>query len=97
MSSSKFPLNWTGVYEYDYNSNVDLETPDPVTFRINFEFFNDTEFTGQVCDSVDSPMPEPGTVKGRLIGNSIEFVKLMPIATYIEPEGGTRKFECSHP
>ena len=96
MSMSNFPLDWSGTYEYDYSPSLD-STPEPVTFQLEIQFSNDTEFTGTVCDDPDSNMPEPGVVTGKLIGNRIEFVKQMPKATYIEPSGDSLKFDCAHP
>ena len=91
-----FPTEWTGVYEYDYNPALD-STPEPVIFRLRFHFSTATDFTGQVYDDPNSPMPEPGTISGMLIGNKIEFVKQMPKATYIDTDGGSLKFDCAHP
>jgi len=96
MSESNFPREWIGVYEYDCNPLED-STPAPVAFKLTFRFSDDTEFTGQVFDDPDSSMPEPGTFSGKLIGNKIEFVKRMPVATYIEPNGKSLKFDCAHP
>ena len=96
MNNMKFPLQWAGVYEYDYNPNYDL-TQEPVVFKLEFCFSNDVDFTGEVCDDANSSMPEPGTISGKLIGNKIEFVKQMPKATYMELDGSSLKFDCPHP
>ena len=96
MSKLKFPLKWSGVYEYDYIPLSDL-TPDPVSFELFFQFTSSTDFTGQVRDDPSSSMPESGTVSGKLTGNRIEFVKQMPIATYMEPNGESLKFDNPHP
>lgn len=77
MNNLKFPFRWVGVYEYDNIPEFDL-TPEPVAFKLEFCFASDTDFTGQVCDDVNSSMPEPGTISGKLVGNKIEFVKQMP-------------------
>lgn len=96
MSNLKFPLRWVGVYEYDNIPEFDL-TRESVAFKLEFCFASDTDFTGQVCDDVNSSMPEPGTIAGKLDGNKIEFVKRMPKATYMELDGSSRKFDCPHP
>ena len=84
------------MYEYDYIPLSDL-TPDPVSFELFFQFTSSTDFTGQVRDDPSSSMPESGTVSGKLTGNRIEFVKQMPIATYMEPNGESLKFDNPHP
>ena len=84
------------MYEYDYIPLSDL-TPDPVSFELFFQFTSSTDFTGQVRDDPSSSMPESGTVSGELTGNRIEFVKQMPIATYMEPNGESLKFDNPHP
>ena len=96
MDNFKFPLQWFGVYEYDYNPSFDV-SPEPVAFKLEFCFTNDIDFTGSVCDDANSSMPELGTVTGKLIGSKIEFVKQMPKATYMELDGSSRKFDYLHP
>ena len=96
MSESNFPLEWVGAYEYDYNP-VTGSIFQSVAFQLSFQFANKTDFVGQVRDAPDSPMPEPGTIRGKLVDNKIEFVKQMPVATYLEQNGKFSKFDCAHP
>lgn len=96
MSKLTFPLEWSGVYEYDYIPLVDFD-PEPVSFRLFLQFTNSTEFSGRVQDDPSSSMPEPGKVTGKLLENQIEFIKRMPVATYMEPNGESLKFNNPHP
>ena len=96
MKDSNFPSSWTGVYEYDPSEEF-FAIPEPVAFTLELKFSSDSEFTGDVADAADSPMPEPGTVAGKLNGNFIEFVKHMPVATFIEENGSSSKSQDRHP
>lgn len=52
---------------------------------------------GTVNDGAESAMQETGTISGFFRKGEIEFAKYMPVATMMNPDGSSSRFNHRHP
>ena len=68
---------------------ADFEKP---TFEIEILSVNDNAFTGKIHDDLTTGGTEGvGEISGKIIGERIDFVKLMPVMTFLIDRKGTKK------
>ena len=84
---------WFGEYTYDPMS----EYPEgflSASFILDIEEEWSGKFRGSVQDDPLQGSPEPGVIKGKVVGESLEFVKQMPVFYLLMPEGLRTLEEC---
>jgi hypothetical protein len=80
--------NWKGQYKYDDRTHQQLKKVDATNFEIDIIAIDGDHFTGIVQDDIVTGGTEGiGEINGKVIGNHVEFVKQMPVMTFIDTEG----------
>lgn len=90
------PPIWTGSYAYDSVFNLKFE-PQETTFRLSLDFGWFGRFKGTVVDGPESSMRERGVVKGVFRKGKFEFIKEMPVGTYLREDGTVARDNHPHP
>mgnify|MGYP003441034091 CR=1 FL=1 len=86
---------WKGTYEYAGKRLPDRLKKAKVSFDIHVSFENETHFTGTITeDLATGGMKGTGTIKGKIKGNKIAFIKQMPFTT-VYTNDGTRLEETN--
>ncbi|MGN6421508.1 MAG: hypothetical protein ACTHMC_28600 [Pseudobacter sp.] len=83
---------WTGFYSFSDGEINKIRGFLNTNFDIQILTFNDNEFTGTVQDDLATGGTEGiGEIHGKIQGNRVDFVKIMPVMTLIVDRKGTRK------
>jgi hypothetical protein len=77
---------WKGRYVYDAVEAAPHPLPE-VRFTLTVEPGGLCRFRGRVQDDPHQGAPEPGIVRGHVLGNQIRFVKRMPVY-YVHSKNG---------
>ncbi|GGH83092.1 hypothetical protein GCM10011379_57960 [Filimonas zeae] len=90
---------WKGYYSYSGEKVNKFRQFENTLFDIEILTVNGNFFTGKVQDDLGTGGTEGvGDITGQIKGNGIDFVKRMPVLTFIVDEKGTRKtFNKKHP
>ena len=86
--------SWSGEYEYDPTEEIPQGMP-KISFTLDIEEEFAGKFRGRIQDDPQKGPPEPGLVKGEVVGKSMEFVKQMPVCYFFTPSGLKRFDEYS--
>jgi hypothetical protein len=83
---------WTGHYSFIDQKVNKIRGYEKTLFEIEILTVNDNTFTGKIQDDLITGGTEGvGEILGKIIGDRIDFVKLMPIMTLLIDNKGTRK------
>jgi hypothetical protein len=85
---------WSGKYTYD-NPRLQRKLGCNSTFfEISIDYFDGKRFTGTICDDQETGgIPGTGRIRGKISGDQIRFVKLMPVLTCIQRDGTIQHYE----
>lgn len=79
---------WVGFYQFDSETMLKRNGFERTGFTIEILTIIKDEFAGRVQDDLATGgMNGIGTITGKISGNSITFVKLMPKMLVIHPDG----------
>ena len=83
---------WTGHYSFMDEKINKIRGYEKTFFEIEILSVNNNEFAGKIQDDLTTGGTEGiGQVSGKIVGDRIDFVKLMPVMTLIVDRKGTRK------
>lgn len=83
---------WTGNYSFDNDKISKARGFEKTFFEIEILSVSDKMFTGEIQDDLTTGGTEGiGEILGKITGNGIDFVKLMPVLTLLVGKNGTRK------
>jgi hypothetical protein len=83
---------WNGDYSFSNQEINKARGFGKTNFHIDILTVDDNNFIGTVQDDLNTGGTEGvGEVKGKVTGDKIEFVKLMPIMTLLVDKKGTKK------
>jgi hypothetical protein len=82
---------WVGEYSYDPITEYPQDFP-AVPFILDIDEEAVGKFRGQAQDDLGKGPPEPASVQGQTVGNTVEFTKQMPVF-YMDNGGELQTFE----
>ena len=83
---------WTGHYSFEDERINKIRGFDKTFFEMEILAVNENEFTGKIQDDLSSGgMEGVGDIKGKIMGDRIDFVKSMPVMTLLMDKKGTIK------
>lgn len=83
---------WTGHYSFKDEKVNKIRGFEKTFFEIEILSVNDNAFTGKIHDDLTTGGTEGvGEISGKIIGDRIDFVKLMPVMTFLIDRKGTKK------
>ena len=83
---------WAGHYSFMDEKINKIRGFEKTFFEIEILSVNNNEFAGKIQDDLTTGGTEGiGQVSGKIVGDRIDFVKLMPVMTWIVDREGTRK------
>ncbi|MCP9770364.1 hypothetical protein EGI22_20855 [Lacihabitans sp. LS3-19] len=83
---------WKGQYSFFDQKVNKIRGFDKTLFKIEISSVNGNSFKGKIEDDLNTGgMEGVGEILGEIIGNRIEFVKVMPKMTLLVDRKGTRK------
>lgn len=84
--------HWIGQYTFDKEVHQKMIGFDKTNFEIEITNIDNNNFYGKVQDDLTTGGSEGiGEIKGKLTGDTVEFVKQMPVMTLMIDKNGTRK------
>lgn len=83
---------WKGHYSFEDEEVNRIRGFEKTFFEMDIWSVNGNAFTGNIQDDLTTGGTEGvGTISGNITGDSIDFVKLMPVMTLLIDRKGTRK------
>jgi hypothetical protein len=88
---------WIGTYQHQ-SPRIPSELRNQITtFRIDITEYDGIHFSGTIEDDLETGGTRGiGTIKGKVRKGKISFVKQMPIATYVLPDGERKESQQAH-
>jgi hypothetical protein len=83
---------WIGQYKFDKEVNQKMIGFDHTNFEIEIISIDKNKFQGKVQDDITTGGTEGiGEIQGKIVGNTVKFIKQMPIMTILFDKEGERK------
>jgi hypothetical protein len=84
--------HWVGQYKFNKAIHQKITGFDSTNFEITITKVDNNNFYGKVQDDLTTGGIEGiGEIQGKTIGDSVEFIKQMPVLTLLVDKNGTRK------
>ena len=84
--------HWIGQYKFDKKTHQEISGFEATNFEMEITAVENNKFVGKVQDDLSTGGTEGiGEVRGKVVGENIEFIKQMPIMTFILEKKGIRE------
>lgn len=88
---------WIGTYKHESKRIPESRRNQITAFKIVIHQFDGINFTGEVEDDIETGGTRgKGIIEGQIVRNKINFIKLMPIQTFLLPDGSLKEENQPH-